>query len=119
MIGHSRPLYFSFKGGKCVLVGAGAALSISPLVCLVLLVVFLVQFAFSRIVSLGSIMVAALFPVATLVYWVLTGANLPTIVFSTACSLIMALMVIWLHRANISRLKNGTEYRFGSRKDKE
>ena len=119
MIGHSRPLYFSFKGGKCVLVGAGAALSISPLVCLVLLVIFLVQFAFSRIVSLGSIMVAALFPVATLVYWVLMGANLPTTVFSTACSLIMALMVIWLHRANINRLKNGTEYRFGSRKDKE
>src|SRR5699024_12324171 len=113
------PLYVSCNGGRGVLVGAGAALPISSLVCLVLLVVLLVHFAFSRIVSLGSIMVAALFPVATLVYWVLMGANLPTIAFSTACSLIMALMVIWLHRANINRLKNGTEYRFGSRKDKE
>lgn len=119
MIGHSRPLYFDFKGGKCVLVGAGAALSISPLVCLILLVVFLVQFAFSRIVSLGSIMVAALFPVVTLGYWILRGANVPTLVFSTVCCLIMAVMVIWLHRSNITRLKNGTEYRFGSKKNKE
>lgn len=115
MIGHSRPLYFGFKGGKCVLVGAGAALSISPVVCGILLLVFFVQFAFSRIVSLGSIMVAALFPVVTLVYWIVLGANLPTILFNTLCCVIMAAMVIWLHRANIERLKNGTEYRFGSK----
>lgn len=116
MIGHSRPLFFGFKGGKCVLVGAGAALFISPLICLVLLGVFFVQFAFSRIVSLGSIMVAALFPVVTFIYWLLLGANLPTLLFSTLCCVIMATMVIWLHRSNIERLKNGTEYRFGSKK---
>lgn len=116
MIGHSRPLFFGFKGGKCVLVGAGAALSISPLICLVLLGVFFVQFAFSRIVSLGSIMVAALFPVVTFIYWLLLGVNLPTLLFSTLCCVIMATMVIWLHRSNIERLKNGTEYRFGSKK---
>lgn len=116
MIGHSRPVFFGFKGGKCVLVGAGAALSISPLICLVLLGVFFVQFAFSRIVSLGSIMVAALFPVVTFIYWLLLGANLPTLLFSTLCCVIMATMVIWLHRSNIERLKNGTEYRFGSKK---
>ena len=117
MVGHSRPLYFGFKGGKCVLVGAGAALSISPVVCLVLLAVFLVQFAFSRIVSLGSIIVAALFPVATLVYWLVMGASVPSVLFSTLCSVIMAVMVIWLHRSNIERLKNGTEYRFGQKKN--
>ena len=116
MIGHSRPLYFGFKGGKCVLVGAGAALSISPVVCGILLLVFLIQFAFSRIVSLGSIIVAALFPIVTLIYWIVLGANMPTIVFNTLCCVIMATMVIWLHRSNIERLKNGTEYRFGSKK---
>lgn len=119
MIGHSRPLYFGFKGGKCVLAGAGAALCISPIVCVVLLLVFLVQFAFSRIVSLGSIMVAALFPVVTLIYWVMMGVNAPTIIFNTLCSVIMGTMVIWLHRANIERLKNGTEYRFGEKKKQE
>lgn len=116
MIGHSRPLYFGFKGGKCVLVGAGAALSISPVVCGILLLVFLIQFAFTRIVSLGSIMVAGLFPVVTLIYWIILGANVPTIIFNTLCCAIMATMVIWLHRANIERLRNGTEYRFGTKK---
>ncbi|WP_298731546.1 glycerol-3-phosphate acyltransferase [uncultured Subdoligranulum sp.] len=118
MIGHSRPLYFGFKGGKCVLVGAGAALSISPIVCGILLLVFLIQFAFSRIVSLGSIIVAALFPIVTLIYWILLGANTLTVLFNTLCCVIMASMVIWLHRANIDRLKNGTEYRFGSKNKK-
>lgn len=116
MIGHSQPLYFGFKGGKCVLVGAGAALSISPVVCGILLLVFLIQFAFTRIVSLGSIMVAGLFPVVTLIYWIILGANVPTIIFNTLCCAIMATMVIWLHRANIERLRNGTEYRFGTKK---
>ena len=116
MIGHSRPLYFGFKGGKCVLVGAGAALSISPVVCGILLLVFLIQFAFTRIVSLGSIMVAGLFPVVTLIYWIVLGVNVPTIIFNTLCCAIMATMVIWLHRANIERLRNGTEYRFGTKK---
>ncbi len=116
MIGHSRPLYFGFKGGKCVLVGAGAALSISPVVCGILLLVFLIQFAFSRIVSLGSIIVAALFPIVTLIYWIVMGANIPTLVFNTLCCVIMAAMVIWLHRSNIERLKSGTEYRFGAKK---
>lgn len=116
MIGHSRPLYFGFKGGKCVLVGAGAALSISPVVCGILLLVFLIQFSFTRIVSLGSIMVAGLFPVVTLIYWIILGANVPTIIFNTLCCAIMATMVIWLHRANIERLRNGTEYRFGTKK---
>ena len=118
MIGHSRPLYFDFKGGKCVLAGAGAALSISPVVCLILLSVFLIQFVFTRIVSLGSIIVAALFPVVSLGYWILQGASVPTLLFNTLCCVIMACMVIWLHRSNIERLKSGTEYRFGKSKEK-
>ena len=60
MSGHSRPLFFGFKGGKGVLVGAGAALATEPLVCAVLLGIFLVEFAITRIVSLGSIIIAAL-----------------------------------------------------------
>ena len=44
MIGHSRPLFFGFKGGKGVLVGAGAALATEPLVCVVLLVLMVQVF---------------------------------------------------------------------------
>jgi len=116
MIGHSRPVFFGFKGGKGVLVGAGAALAISPLVCAALLAVFLVEVAVTHIVSLGSILIAALFPIATAAYWIWQGANFPTLSFIGGCSVIMAAMVIWLHRANIQRLRSGTEYRFGEKK---
>ena len=109
MIGHSRPLFFGFKGGKGVLVGAGAALATEPLVCAVLLGIFLVEFAITRIVSLGSIIIAALYPVATLIHLLAHGADAATVAFSTVCCAIMAAMVIWLHRSNIERLKNGTE----------
>ena len=117
MIGHSRPLFFGFKGGKGVLVGAGAALATEPLVCAVLLGIFLVEFAITRIVSLGSIIIAALYPVATLIHLLAHGADAATVAFSTVCCAIMAAMVIWLHRSNIERLKNGTEYRFGEKKN--
>ena len=117
MIGHSRPLFFGFKGGKGVLVGAGAALATEPLVCAVLLGIFLVEFAITRIVSLGSIIIAALYPVATLIHLLAHGADAATVAFSTGCCAIMAAMVIWLHRSNIERLKNGTEYRFGEKKN--
>ena len=117
MIGHSRPLFFGFKGGKGVLVGAGAALATEPLVCAVLLGIFLVEFAITRIVSLGSIIIAALYPVATLINLLAHGADAATVAFSTVCCAIMAAMVIWLHRSNIERLKNGTEYRFGEKKN--
>ena len=117
MIGHSRPIFFGFKGGKGVLVGAGAALATEPLVCAVLLGIFLVEFAITRIVSLGSIIIAALYPVATLINLLAHGADAATVAFSTVCCAIMAAMVIWLHRSNIERLKNGTEYRFGEKKN--
>ena len=96
--------------------GAGAALATEPLVCAVLLGIFLIEVAVTRIVSLGSIIIAALYPVGTLINLIARGANLPTILFSTICCVIMAAMVIWLHRSNIKRLKNGTEYRFGQKK---
>ena len=117
MIGHSRPLFFGFKGGKGVLVGAGAAVATEPLDCAVLLGIFLVEFAITRIVSLGSIIIAALYPVATLIHLLAHGADAATVAFSTVCCAIMAAMVIWLHRSNIERLKNGTEYRFGEKKN--
>ena len=116
ILGHSRPIFFGFRGGKGVLVGAGAALATEPLVCLVLFVVFMVEFLITRIVSLGSIIIAALYPIVTLCYWAWKGTNAVSLVFITICSTIMGVYVIWLHRSNIERLKNGTEYRFGEKK---
>lgn len=116
VIGHTLPVYFGFKGGKGVLVGAGAILATSPVVVLALLSIFLIEFAITRIVSLGSIIVAGLYPILAIVYWAWQGANLPSLVFIGVCAAIMGGMVIYMHRSNIQRLKDGTEYRFTKKK---
>ena len=116
VIGHTKPVWFGFKGGKGVLVGAGVALATGPLVCAVLVLVFAVEFAITRIVSLGSIIVAGLYPIVTVIFWIRHGADLLSLVLIGACSVIMAIMVIWMHRSNIERLRAGTEYRFGEKK---
>ncbi len=102
-----------------MLVGAGAALATEPIACLVLLVIFLVEVAITHIVSLGSIIIAALYPVLTLCYWLWKGTDAASLVFITVCCVLMGTYVIWLHRSNIQRLKNGTEYRFGEKKRKK
>ena len=116
VIGHTLPVYFGFKGGKGVLVGSGAILATSPVVVLALLIIFLIEFAITRIVSLGSIIVAGLYPILAIVYWAWQGANLPSLVFIGVCAAIMGGMVIYMHRSNIQRLKDGTEYRFTKKK---
>ena len=116
VIGHTLPLYFGFKGGKGVLVGAGAILATSPVIVLALVIIFLIEFAITRIVSLGSIIVAGLYPILAIVYWAWQGANLPSLVFIGICAAIMGGMVIYMHRSNIQRLRDGTEYRFIKKK---
>lgn len=119
VIGHMWPVWFSFKGGKGVAVAAGAILASEPIVFLVLAAVFLI-FAFTtRIVSLSSIVVAACYPVFTAL---LSWYKDRDVLFSTVCTFVMAALVIWMHRSNIKRLLNGTEYKFGSKekqKDKQ
>ena len=111
--GHLWPVWFGFKGGKGVAVAAGAILASEPVVLLALAVVFFsIAFA-SRIVSLASVTVAILYPIFTGLYSWYTGRN---ILFTTLCALVMGVLVIWMHRANIQRLLNGTEYRFGEKK---
>ena len=88
----------------------------NSIACLVLLVIFLVEVAITHIVSLGSIIIAALYPVLTLCYWLWKGTDAASLVFITVCCVLMGAYVIWLHRSNIQRLKNGTEYRFGEKK---
>lgn len=95
---------------------AGAILASEPVVLLALAVVFFsIAFA-SRIVSLASVTVAVLYPVFTGLYSWYAGRD---VLFTTLCALAMAVLVVWMHRANIRRLLNGTEYRFGEKKRDE
>ena len=113
VIGHLKPLYFGFKGGKGVLVAGGAILAIQPILLPVLTVVFLLCLVPTGMVSLGSVVMAACYPVLTILHGVIKGYAAVDLAVSIVGSVIMAAMVIYMHRANIQRIREGKEYRFG------
>lgn len=107
MAGHAYPLYFGFKGGKSVATGFGIILTLAPDATLIAASVFLLTTLISRYVSLGSILAAVSAPI--LMY--LFAKPLPVFVFA----LVGATFVIYAHRANIKRLYQGKEYKFGKK----
>ena len=106
---------FGFKGGKGVLVAGGAILAVQPILLPVLTVVFLLCLVPTGMVSLGSIAMAASYPVLTLIYGLLKGFAADDLIVCVVGAAIMGGMVIWMHRANIQRIREGKEYRFGSK----
>lgn len=110
--GHIFPVWLNFRGGKGVATGLGVFLSIAPFAVACAAAVFLAVVWATRYVSLGSILAVAAFP---LFVWLLRGysyasANLAPVM---AVALIGGAMIIFMHRANISRLLRGTENKFG------
>ena len=113
ILGHLYPVYFGFRGGKGILTSIGIIAVINPLVFLGLLIIGLPLIFLTKIVSVGSLAGAVCYPFLTLLvdFW---QGGVSWLDFSF--SLVIALLVIWIHRSNIKRLLNGTENRFGSKK---
>jgi acyl phosphate:glycerol-3-phosphate acyltransferase len=111
LVGHVYPLWLGFKGGKGVATGFGVFLGITATAALVALASFIVIFVLSRYVSLASIIAAIAFPVAALLL-----PHEPLTPFMVAVVILLPLIVIAKHHANIRRLLAGTEYRFGKSK---
>ena len=113
IVGHTFPIFFGFKGGKGVATSLGVLLLINWQIGLICLVFALVIMVLTRMVSAGSILAAILFPVLTLFigqdYYVVSGNYF---IFSV----IMALIVAFNHRTNISRILNGTENKLSFKK---
>ena len=113
ILSHLYPVYFGFRGGKGILTSIGIIAVINPLVFLGLLIIGLPLIFLTKIVSVGSLVGAVCYPFLTLLvdFW---QGGVSWLDFSF--SLVIALLVIWMHRSNIKRLLNGTENRFGSKK---
>ena len=111
LLGHIYTVWLGFKGGKGVATGFGVFLAISPLSALISLLIFIVIFALSRFVSLASILASVAFAALAIIRGY--GKLSP---FLLAVCIIIPLIVILKHHANIRRLIAGTEYRFGKSK---
>ena len=117
VIGHIFPAYFQFRGGKGVLVGVASFLMVDPKVFAALLAIFIVIVALSHYVSVGSIISAAYCPLATLLMsWVVDGDSFSRSLLYMVLSIPMAAIVIWMHRTNIQRLREGSENKFSFRR---
>ncbi len=106
MAGHVWSPYLRFAGGKGVAAAAGALLVVMPLVTLILVAVFAIVVALSGWVSLGSVVIAVLFPVVSFLVYSRDPA-------SVALTVVAGALVVWRHRTNISRIIAGTEARIG------
>ncbi|MBC2664103.1 glycerol-3-phosphate 1-O-acyltransferase PlsY [Novosphingobium flavum] len=107
VIGHCFPVWLRFKGGKGVATLMGVALGLAWPIGLVYAVVWLGMLALTRVSSLGGMSAAVAAPLAALA----TGHAGYAPVLAA-----LAVLVLWLHRANIARLRAGTEPKVGSKK---
>ena len=118
VLGHIFPIYYKFKGGKGVLVTSTMALILSPIPFLILFAVFVVVVWMSKYVSLGSVIVATLYPILLHGYFLIifNGLSMPGL---TALSTItLAILIVWCHRENLKRINERTENKlsFGNKK---
>jgi len=104
MLGHSYSPYAGFRGGKGVATAAGALLVITPMAWPFLFGTFLILIVLTRMVSLGSVLIAIEYPFLCLLLYRGEG---PILIFST----VAAALVIWRHRTNIVRIFRGQEPR--------
>jgi glycerol-3-phosphate acyltransferase PlsY len=111
--GHVWPVFFKFKGGKGVATAAGVLLGIQPVLGLATLATWLIVVYFSRISSLGAICAAVFAPF----FHVLgSGVAWPSNPSLGVAITAMGAILLYRHRANISRLLAGTEPRLGQSK---
>ncbi|MDX1382530.1 MAG: glycerol-3-phosphate acyltransferase, partial [Thermoanaerobaculia bacterium] len=107
--GHVFSIFLRLRGGKGVATAAGALGAVSPLVLGIAAALFVAVVATTRIVSLGSILAATAFPV---IMWLLAGRSWTP---ELAPVVLIAVLIVARHHANIGRLLRGEESRMGDK----
>jgi glycerol-3-phosphate acyltransferase PlsY len=104
VVGHCFPIWLGFRGGKGVATLAGVCFGLTWPLGLVYAVLWIGMLAATRISSVGGMTAAVGAPVAA---WLLGYPDY------AAALAVLALLVVWMHRANLTRLRSGTEPRVG------
>ena len=109
LLGHNFPIYYGFKGGKGIATSLGVILTIEPIIGFTCALFAIILILASRMVSLGSIFAAFLYPVLVCVLGETYPNELMYRIPYCAFSILLGTLAIYRHRANIDRLLNGTE----------
>jgi glycerol-3-phosphate acyltransferase PlsY len=109
MFGHAFPVFLKFRGGKAVASFIGAFLYLTPLPLVAVLLLFVITVAATMAISAGSILMAGMFPLGV---WMILHPPAPVFI----ASLIAGGFIVYRHKANIERLRAGTENRFSWKK---
>jgi acyl phosphate:glycerol-3-phosphate acyltransferase len=109
VLGHLFPVWLKFRGGKGVATSLGAFILLTPKSILCMVALFLIVAVAFRYVSLGSVAVAASFPLLAWAFHEYTDSRQLVLIA------IVSLLVIWRHRQNIVRLAAGTESKLGKK----
>ncbi|PIC63721.1 glycerol-3-phosphate acyltransferase [Sporosarcina sp. P13] len=104
VLGHIFPIFAGLRGGKAVATSGGVLLGYNWPIFLLVIITFLIALKLTKMVSLTSIIVSILGPIYCLVYYIM-GGDLYLFLVVT----LMASFIFYRHRANISRIKDGTE----------
>jgi glycerol-3-phosphate acyltransferase PlsY len=105
VVGHNWPAFLGFKGGKGIASSIGVGLFINPMIAIICIIVGVLIVAKTKYVSLGSVVAICLLPI------LLLFVGFKFFLFGLA----LALMAIYRHKENISRLLKGTETKLGQK----
>ena len=115
VLGHNFPIYFGFKGGKGVATSLGAIIAIEWPLAIACAVFAIVMILLTRMVSVGSVLVAILYPILTF----FVGNEFYNKWLYLALALLLGGSVLLRHKANIKRILNGTENKLWKTKEEK
>ena len=111
IVGHVRPIYLRGKGGgKGVATASGVVLALTPSPMLLCTVLWVIVCWLTRYVSLASVSAAVALPIAVAIWY---GPSSPLV----DAMLLVSLLVLWTHRGNLKRLREGVEPHIGGRRE--